>query len=199
MRSSINNVARRAGMVCATAITLAGCGAFSPDGGLGPVASFTGSQLNKDVAVINNDGDAKAERAAVDRLLKRPLSADAAIQVALLNNRGLQAAYNELARAEASKVGASLPSNPVLSLSRLAGGGEIEIERRIVANILSLATLPLRTDVAADRFRQAQLRAIAETIRVAADTRRAITRPDLSPSSIHETKAPPSSLSAVDT
>jgi outer membrane protein TolC len=50
---------------------------------------------------------------------------------------------------------------------------EIEIERRIVANILALATLHARADIAGDRFRQAQLRAAEETLRVAAETRRA--------------------------
>jgi outer membrane protein TolC len=95
------------------------------------------------------------------------------VQIALLNNRGLQAAYNELAIAEAAMVGASLPPNPIVSLSRIAGSGEVEIERRIIADILALATLPARADVAAQRFRQAQLRAIAATLRVATDARRA--------------------------
>jgi outer membrane protein TolC len=166
----------RAVILSGAALALAGCQTFSPDGGMSPIAKFTGSQLGKDVTVIKSDEDAAAARSAVERLLKRPLTADAAVQIALLNNRGLQAAYNELAIAEAGKVGASLPHNPVVSLSRMSGGGEVEIERKIVADILSLATLPLRADIAADRFRQAQLRAIAETMRVAIDTKRAYYR-----------------------
>ena len=70
-------------------------------------------------------------------------------------------------------VGASLPPNPTVSLLRIAGSGELEIERRIIADILALATLPARADIAADRFRQAQLRAIGETMRVAVEARRA--------------------------
>ncbi|MBA5819357.1 TolC family protein, partial [Escherichia coli] len=73
----------------------------------------------------------------------KPLSADAAVQIALLNNRGLQAAYNELAIEEARAVEASLPPNPAISLSRIAGSVEVEVERRIVANVLALATLPV--------------------------------------------------------
>src|SRR2546426_928519 len=45
-----------------------------------------------------------------------------------------------------------------------------------VADILALATLPLRSDIAADRFWQAQLRAAQETVRVAGETRRAYYR-----------------------
>jgi hypothetical protein len=45
-----------------------------------------------------------------------------------------------------------------------------------IAGILALATLPLRTEIAADRFWQAQLRAALETVRVAGETRRAYYR-----------------------
>jgi outer membrane protein TolC len=157
-------------------LLLAGCNTFSADGGLAPVAALTRHELGKEVAAIRTEADAAAARAAVERQLKRPLNADGAVQVALLNNRGLQAAYNELAIAEASMVGASLPPNPAITLARMAGAGEVEIERKIVADILSLATLPARSAIAADRFRQAQLRAAAETLRVAAEARRAFYR-----------------------
>ena len=176
MHSSVAYLIRRAVVLSGAALTLAGCQTFSPDGGMAPVAKFTGGELGKDVAVIRTDDDARAVREAVERLLKHPLTANTAAQIALLNNRGLQAAYNELARAEAGPVCASLPPNPAISLSRIAGSGEVEIERRIVADILALATLPIRGEIAADRFRQAQLRAIAETVRVAVDAKRAFYR-----------------------
>lgn len=50
------------------------------------------------------------------------------------------------------------------------------MEKRIIANILALLTLPARSEIAADRFRQAQLRAAEETMRLAADTRRSYYR-----------------------
>ena len=97
------------------------------------------------------------------------LTADAAVQIALLNNRGLQAAYNELGIAEAQRIQQSLPPNPSFSISRLTGAAEIEIERQIVGSILALLTLPARADIASERFRRAQLAAALETLRVAAD------------------------------
>src|SRR5262249_18159984 len=129
-----------------------------------------------DVVAMRTPEEAQAARARVAALLRRPLTADAAVQVALLNNRGLQAAYNELGLAEAAMVQASLPPNPTFSLSRVSTPIEVEIERTIVANILALATWPARADIAADRFWQAQLRAAEETLRVAAETRRAYYR-----------------------
>ena len=162
--------------VLGTALLLSACKTFSPDGGMDLVVGIAATELHKDVAVIRHPDEAIIVRERVEKLLRRPLSADAAVQIALLNNRGLQAAYNALGIAEAEMVEASLPPNPTVSLERLANPFEIEIERRIVANILALLTLPARATIAADRFLQAQLRAAEETIRVAAETRRSYYR-----------------------
>ncbi|MBI2713139.1 MAG: TolC family protein [Rhizobiales bacterium] len=153
-------------------LLLSACKTFSPDGGMSVPAGIAADELRKDVIAVRTEQDAAVARAKVDHLLKRPLTADAAVQIALLNNRGLQAAYNELALAEARMVEGSLPPNPNFLLSRTSTPAELDIERQIVVNILLLATLPVRTEIAADRFRQAQLRAAEETLRVAAETRR---------------------------
>jgi len=166
----------RTTIAIACGLLVSACQAFSPDGGMGLVAEIAGQDLNKTVVALNTPEQAATARATVKSLLRRPLTADSAVQIALLNNRGLQAAYNELALAEAAMVQASLPPNPTFSIERLSGPHEIEIEKRIVANILALATLPVRADIAADRFRQAQLRAAGETLRTAAETRRAYYR-----------------------
>lgn len=155
---------------------MAGCAQFSPDGGMALVSEAAHRDLGKEVTALRTPEDALSSRTVVDRLLARTLTADAAVQIALLNNRGLQAAYNDLAVSEAVRIGESLPPNPTISLSRLASSAEIEIERQIVADVLALATLPARSEIAGARFRQAQLRAVWETLRIAADTRRAYYR-----------------------
>jgi outer membrane protein TolC len=176
--SSSRSAARRVGrwMMASTALLLSGCASFSPDSGMGVVTATVSQDLGKQAAALRTPDDAAAARSTTARLLSRPLSADAAVQVALLNNRGLQAAYNELAIEEARAVEGSLPPNPAISLSRIAGSVEVEVERKIVANVLALATLPVRSEIAAARFRQAQIAALSETLRVAADTRRAFYR-----------------------
>ena len=155
---------------------LSGCATFSPDGGMAVVAGVAGETIKKDVVSIRSGEDAEWARGAVQRLLRRPLTVDTAVQVALLNNRGLQAAYNELALAEADFVQESLPPNPTFSISRIAGNGAVEIERQVVGDILALATLPFRSEIARQRFQQAQLRAVLETLRLAADVRRSYYR-----------------------
>jgi outer membrane protein TolC len=163
-------------LLLVSTLGLSGCAAFSPDGGMSDVANLTHQAIRKDVAFVRSAESADAVDDAVRRLLTRTLSADAAVQIALLNNKGLQAAYNELALAETDLVQESLPPNPVFSVSRIAGNGASEIERQIVGDILALATLPFRSDIARDRFRQAQLRAALATLRLAAEVRRTYVR-----------------------
>ncbi|WP_128923815.1 TolC family protein [Bradyrhizobium guangxiense] len=159
-----------------TALGLSGCAAFSPDGGMTTVSDLTSQTIKKDIAFVHSAEGAAAVDARVRELLARTLSADAAVQIALLNNKGLQAAYNELALAETDLVEQSLPPNPAFSLSRISGDGGSEIERQVVGDILALAPLPFRSEIARERFRAAQLRAALATLRLAADVRRAYLR-----------------------
>ena len=136
------------------------------------VANIAGETIKKDVVSIRTEDDAERAKGSVQGLLRRSLTVDAAVQIALLNNRGLQASYNELALAEADLVQDSLPPNPAFSISRISGDGALEVERQVVGDILALATLPFRSEIARQRFQKAQLRAAEETLRLAADVRR---------------------------
>ena len=162
--------------ILAAAMMLAGCASFSPDAGMDAVNGLVTPALGATVGKLNSQGATADAATRTQRLLTSPLSAETAVRVALLNNRSLQAAYNELGIAETVMVEASLPPNPRFSVSSISTPVELDIEARIVANILALATLPARAEIAADRFRQAQLRAAEETLRVAAETRRSYYR-----------------------
>jgi len=162
--------ARRSRLRLNAAVLLAaacgGCASFSPDGGMPLVNGIVAPELNGEVMKANREdvpGDAHGRAA---RLLASTLSTDGAVRIALLNNKGLQASYNELGIAEAALIEARLPPNPTFSLSRIQPPVELDIERRIIMDILALATLPARAELAAERFRQAQLRAALETLRV---------------------------------
>lgn len=156
----------------AGAALLAGCETLSPDGGMGVVQDIVRAELAADVRRTVAPDDVATVEARVDGLLARPLGPDAAVQVALLSNRGLQASYAALGVAEADFVQASLPPNPKVGLARIATSGTLEIERQIVTSLFALATLPERTAIARERFRAAQLKAARETLSLAADVRR---------------------------
>src|SRR3982074_1406922 len=68
-------------------LALPGCATFSPDGGMTVVATVAGETLKKDVISVRTTDEAEEARNAVQRLLRRSLTVDTAVQIALLNNR----------------------------------------------------------------------------------------------------------------
>jgi len=155
--------------VALSAALLAGCASFSQDGGLDDVARMTQERIAQP-APLKRDRDSRAE---VTALLSKPLTADAAVRIALLNNQGLQASLAELAIAEADFVQAGRLPNPGFSFGRVRGGGETEIDRGLSFDLAALVTLPARTRIERRRFEQAKLQAAMQAVNLAADTRKA--------------------------
>src|SRR5690606_37599026 len=154
-------------------IALGGCASFSPDGGFDAVEQIAAEHLGKQARWPKSD----AERGAVDRrvaqLLEEPLTMDDAVQLALLNNRGLQAAYAELGIAEADFVQAGRLPNPGFSFGRLRRGDETELERGLHLNLARLLAMPMVGYVASRRFERVKQDAALVTLKLAADTRKA--------------------------
>ena len=174
MNNSPASLPRIRGLAFALAIaTLSGCASFSQDGGFSNVERTTRERTGKDIQWIRNSTDQNTADMRVAELLKKPLSVDDAVQIALLNNKGLQASYAELGIAEADLVQAGRLRNPTFSFGRLTRGDEIEYERKLMLPILGLLTMPITTRIERRRFEQAQLRAASDVLRVADDTRRA--------------------------
>lgn len=159
------------------ALLLGGCTSLSGDGGFSTVAGVSEQRTGVPASVAGrlprNDDDARALTAVIDQKLAQPLGIDAAVHIALLNNRGLQATYWSLGIAEADLVQAGRLQNPVFDFKRSHGGGELEIERTLTFNLLSLITAPMAGRIEGRRYEQSKLLVAGEAVRVAADTRRA--------------------------
>ncbi|WP_044562385.1 TolC family protein [Azospirillum sp. B4] len=161
------------------AALLAGCATVPPEAGFPDVQRHLAGRVAQHVA-WNRDSAADAQAAqAVTDLLARPLTADGAVQVALLNNPALQATYEDLGVAQADLVQAGLLRNPVLSLISAfptRGQEPPKLDFSVVANFLDLLWLPARQKVATDRFAQVKLDVSAEVVDLAAETRAAYLR-----------------------
>ncbi len=157
----------------ATTLFLAGCATVSPDGGFGTVQQLTKERTGQTATWQRSDAEADSAKVRVDELLQRPLTADSAVELAFLNNKGLQASFSELGIAESDLVRAGRLRNPSFTFGRLSGNGAVEIDRSILFDVLGLLTMPLAAQVEQRRFEQAQLQAAFEAVGVAADTRRA--------------------------
>jgi outer membrane protein TolC len=152
---------------------LAGCASFSQDGGFGTVEQLTKERTGQTPAYQRNAEQADSAKAQVAELLKKPLTPDSAVAIALLSNRDLQASYAELGIAESDLVRAGRLANPSFSFGRLSGGGKVEIERAVMFDVLGLLTIPLARQVEQRRFEQSQLQAAFETVGVASEARKA--------------------------
>lgn len=154
--------------------TLAGCAGFSADGGFGVVGDLTKARTGLAPAYQRTASEPDAVKSRTAELLGQPLTADSAVELALLNNRGLQASFSELGIAEADLVRAGRLRNPSLGFGRMReAGGAVEIARSVVFDVLGLLTMPWARDAERGRFEQVQLQVAGEAVGLAAQTRRA--------------------------
>ncbi|HOX05687.1 MAG TPA: TolC family protein [Planctomycetota bacterium] len=149
-----------------------GCRSGPDDGDFGTVRQSvrerTGHAIEWNLRL--EDGGAVAE--SVRELLARDLSADEAVQVALLNNRRVQAVYEDLGIARSDLVQAGLLGNPVFSGSvRWGHGASPAIELAVVQTFLDVFSIPLRRRVAAAGLETAKSRVTAAVLDMAWETR----------------------------
>lgn len=152
------------------AIAVAGCFP-KPGAGLDDVRSEVQSRAN--LPVRWNQGTPADERVDehVRRLLDGELGLEAAVEIALLNNRGLQAVYEQLGIAQADLVEAGLLDNPVLAGGvRYAERGEPLPSFSLAHEFLSLLTLPARKKLAKAVWEQQKHRVAHEVLELANET-----------------------------
>ncbi len=171
-RSWAVSVPRRAALV-AVLSALGGCAGFSADGGMDAVSDLTRERTGQPVRLAKTPDEARDARARVTALLATPLTADAAVEVALLNNAGLQAELRELGIAEADLVEAGRIRNPVFGFFNVSNAESYKIERSLVFDLIGLLTMPRRVAIERTRFEQAQVKAAADAVSLAAEARRA--------------------------
>ena len=152
---------------------LAGCATFSDDARFSAVEQAVKERTGAETKWTRTDDEANTVRGRVKELLAKPLGPTEAVQIALLNNPGLQASYAEVGIAEADLVQASRWQGPRFSFARLKRGDEIETERGVFFDVLGLLTIPLSTRASESRLQATQNRAAAEGLRVALDARKA--------------------------
>ncbi len=107
-------------------------------------------------------------------LLRRPLTMNSAIQIALLNNQSLQATFEEIGLSAADLQEAGTIPNPRLDLSarfpdKPPSGTDIEF--RGVIDFLNILMIPLKRRVAKEQLEAAALRVADETLKLIAEVK----------------------------
>lgn len=151
---------------------IAGC-SLNPRADFTDVENTVGHASGKRVSWIRSGREAAAAHGAVQALLSRPLIADSAAQIALLNNRDLQARFEEIGISYADYIQAGLPQNPSIT-------GHIDFSRQgnateysVAQDIISLLLLPLRKKIAAAQLATTKKRIASEVLGLVAETKTA--------------------------
>ena len=154
-----------------------GCVTTPNDAGFGDVSRDVAERTGARHVTWNagSPDDAAAAAAVGELLTRNELDADDAVQVALLNNRRLQATYEDLGVAQADLVQAGLLRNPVFDAEVKfgEGGGGTMVELAVVQEFLDVFQIPLRRRVAARALDAAKLRVTSAAVDLAGAVRSA--------------------------
>jgi outer membrane protein, heavy metal efflux system len=161
------------GVALASALVATGCATIEESAGFEEVQATVTDRIGQTIHWNQRTEADEEARATVAKLLESELTQASAVQIALLNNRELQATYEELGIAQADLVAAGLLRNPVFSggIRFIEGGGQAELELSVAQDFLGILYLPLRRRIAAAGFEAAKLRVAGAVLDLAGEVK----------------------------
>ena len=159
------------------AAVLSGCASVPKDAGFDNVSNLVAERTGQRVHWLQGGPEDQAVVDSVHAMLKEQLTVDQAAQIALLNNRRLQAHYEDLGLAQANLVQAGLLRNPVFNAGILFKTvAPADLEFSIVQDFLSILYRPLRRSIAEAKFEAVKLKVAGAVLDLAGQVRAAFYR-----------------------
>ncbi|RMF79577.1 MAG: TolC family protein [Planctomycetota bacterium] len=160
----------------AALVLLAGCAKVNPAPDYRRAAEYASRATGQ--ARLFDPQQRDSDEQAIKAMLADGLSADEAVQIALLNQPQLQAALFEIGAARADLVQAGLLSNPNLGIAlRLpSAGGLANIDFDLAQNIADLWQIPVRKRMAQRNLEQTILQIARQAAETAAQAKEAFYR-----------------------
>ncbi len=150
-------------LFCSAALTA--CATPDPDAAFDDLNQVVAGRLPDAVVWRTGGPEDAAVDARVAALLSEPLSAQSAVQVALLSNRGLQSRYATLGIAQAEVVQAGLLENPLFEIMvRPSTEVGTNIELGLMQNFVDLLMRPARQKLATAEYEAVKLDLAGELI-----------------------------------
>jgi cobalt-zinc-cadmium efflux system outer membrane protein len=151
-------------------VLMAGCAGMPKETGFKDVQLLVSDRADYRLQWIRGSDADRQVQEAIAKLLVDELTIDEAVQIALLNNRSLQATYEELGVTQADVVKAGLLKNPTfLGLVRFPedSSEDTNLEFEVALDFLDILMLPARKKLAAAQFEQAKLRVSNQVLNLA--------------------------------
>ncbi len=133
-------------------------------------------RLGQELRWNRDPADEQRVADVLGQLLQEELTSDAAVRIAIVNNRRLQATYSDVGVAAAQLVEAWLIKNPILTGQIRFAHNRPLYEFELVQDFLDVLLVPLAVSVAKAELEATKLRVSAEVIDVAMETRRTFYR-----------------------
>lgn len=156
-----------------TVLPLAGCQTLSPEVPFNDVAGTVDQRLGQQISWDAGQYADPSVHSTIENLLAQPLTAETAVQIALLNNRDLQAIYANLGIAQANLVQAGLWKNPIIDGAitfPTSGSGPTDYTFNLALQVIDILYIPLRKRVAESELAEAKLNVTGEVVAVAGET-----------------------------
>jgi cobalt-zinc-cadmium efflux system outer membrane protein len=155
---------------------MAGCAGMPTETGFKDVQQLVNDRGEYRLQWIRNSDEDRQVQEAIAKLLTDELTVEEAVQIALLNNRSLQAIYEELGVSQADLVKAGLLKNPTFfGLVRFPedSSEDTNLEFEVSLDFLNILMLPARKRLAATQFEQTKLRVSNEVLNLATTVKQA--------------------------
>jgi cobalt-zinc-cadmium efflux system outer membrane protein len=163
--------ARRVSSVAALPVlVIAGCASTDPHSDYDRAARLIAERTGAESVHAPDGAEGTDER--VKELLDGGLTVAEAVQVALLNNRAFQAAFQEIGVSRAEVVASALPSNPTLGLSLRfpEGGGRSNLTLAVAQQLVDLWQIPIRKRIAESQLERTVLSVAQQAVALASQT-----------------------------
>ncbi|MEZ0233131.1 MAG: TolC family protein [Methylophilaceae bacterium] len=171
MHNAMNNRYIRAALCLLISFFLNACSDFSQGNGFDSVKATVKQQTGRDIE-WQKTADAEEDLGKrIDILMGKPLDIDAAVEVALLNNKRLRASFYDLGISQADLVQAGRLPNPRFAMLYARNSGDYKIEQALTFNIFSLFTMPKAKAIEQQRFELTQKEVAQDVLRLAREVR----------------------------
>ncbi len=154
-------------------VAFTGCAGPGREGGFQAVAAVAVHRLGVSAAWPRDVDSRRRVDEEVAKLLAQSLTADDAVQVAVLQNPALQSVYAQLGVAEAELLQAGRLPNPRFRTTRTASDESFKYETALTIPVGALLTMPAVLGMERRRLEAVRLQVTDRVLAVAADTREA--------------------------
>lgn len=157
-------------LAAALPLLFVGCTSTNPQAAFDDVGQHVAARTGQNVRWMRDDAERGEIDKVVEALLRTNLNARSAVAIALLNNRSLQAGFEQIGISQAELSQASRLHNPQLSgFWRLPEHGPkvVNAEYGLAQDFLDLLTLPARKKIAAGNLETTKLRVAHQVLTLA--------------------------------